>query len=64
MVQEDIHLRLLTTSMLDMNKVIEVLVCCLTGIWGHPYIVPPARLAQDFGLWVTTEVEMKQLNDG
>jgi hypothetical protein len=50
MVEDDIHLRLLPTSILDTNKMVEVLVCCLTGIWGHPYIVPLAKLAQDFGI--------------
>ena len=49
-VEDDIHLRLLPTSILDIHKVFEVFVCCLTGIWGHPYIVPPAKLAQDFGV--------------
>ncbi len=111
MVEADIHLRLLPTSILDMYKVFEVLVCwlrsiwvhlylftsqvghrfwnfiicgwetiqlqhgwglhppqtashihirqrkmfkslvcCLKGIWVHPYILPPAKLAPDFGI--------------
>ncbi len=49
-VEDDIHLRLYSTSILDIHKVFGVLVCCLTGIWGHPYIVPPAKLANDFGV--------------
>jgi hypothetical protein len=32
MVEADIHLRLLPISILDLYKVFEVLVCCLTGI--------------------------------
>ncbi len=35
MVKDDIHLRLLPTSIIDIHKVFEVLVCGLTGIWGH-----------------------------
>ncbi len=29
---------------------VKVLVCCLKGIWVHPYFVPPAKLAPDFGI--------------
>jgi hypothetical protein len=50
MVEDDINLRLLPTSILDTHQVFEVLMCCLTGIWGQPYIVPPAKLAQVFGV--------------
>ncbi len=49
-VEADIHIRLYPTSMLDMYKVFEVLVCCFIGIWVHPYFIPPAKLALDFGI--------------
>jgi hypothetical protein len=45
MVEDDIHLRLLPTSIFDIHKVFEVLVCYLTGIWGHPYIFPLDKVA-------------------
>jgi len=43
------HFRPLHTSILDINKVFEPLVCCLKCIWVHPYTVTPAKLAPDFG---------------
>ncbi len=49
MVDADIHLRLLPRSSLDIYKVFEPLVCCLKGIWLHPYTVTPAKLAPDLG---------------
>ncbi len=36
-VEDNIPLRLLPTSIQDIYKVFEPLVCCLTGIWMHPY---------------------------
>jgi hypothetical protein len=48
MVEADIHLRLYPTSILDIYKMFEVLVCCPTGIWVLPYFIPPAKLAPDF----------------
>ena len=50
MVEADIHLRLLHTSILDIYKVFEALVCCLKGIiWLHPYTITLAKLAPDLG---------------
>jgi hypothetical protein len=49
MVEADIHLRPLHTSILDINKVFESLVRCLKAIWLHPYTVTPAKLAPDLG---------------
>ncbi len=49
MVEADVHLRPLHTSMVDIYKVFETLVCCLKGIWVHPYTVTPAKLAPDLG---------------
>jgi hypothetical protein len=49
MVEADIHFRPCHTSILDIYKVFETLVCCLKGIWEHPYSVTPARLAPDLG---------------
>jgi hypothetical protein len=50
MVEADIHLRLLPKSELDISKVFELLVCCLTDIWVPPYTNTQAKLAQDLGL--------------
>jgi hypothetical protein len=41
MVEADIHLRLVHNSILDIYNVLESLICCLKGIWVHPYIVIP-----------------------
>ena len=49
MVEADIHLKPLHTSMLDIYKVFELLVSCLKGIMVHPYTVTPAKLAPDLG---------------
>ncbi len=45
MVEAHIHLRLIPTSILEIYKVFEPLVCCLTGIWMHPNTVTQANLA-------------------
>ncbi len=58
LVEVDIKLRLLPTSILDTYKLFEVLLCCLKGIWVHPFIVPLGKLAQDFGILVPCGVEM------
>jgi hypothetical protein len=58
MVEVDIYLRLLPVSMLDKYKVFEVLVCCLTGIWVHPYIITEDGWPQILEFWVTCGVEM------
>jgi len=58
----DIHLRLFHTLILDRCKVFEtlLLVCCLKGIWIHPYAITLAKLAQDLGiqghLWSENDV--------
>ena len=49
MFEADIHLRLLHTSILDIYKVFEPLVCCLKGIWLHPYTITLAKLPPDLG---------------
>ena len=49
MVEVDIHFRPLQTSILDTYKVFEMLVCCLKGVWVHPYTVTPAKLPPDLG---------------
>jgi hypothetical protein len=61
MVETDIHLRLLPTSILDIHNVLESLVCCLADIRVHPYIVIPAKLAPDFGIMVTCGLKMMPL---
>ncbi len=52
MVKADIHFRVLHTSILDMYKVFEILVCYLKGIWLHPYTVTQAKLPPDLGIQV------------
>jgi hypothetical protein len=64
MVEADIHLRLLPTSILDIYKVLKPLVYCLKGIWVHPYIVIPTKLAPDFGIWVMCGAKMMPLLHG
>jgi hypothetical protein len=49
MVEADIHFRPLHTSILDIYKVFETLVCWVKGIWVHFYSVTLARLAPDLG---------------
>jgi hypothetical protein len=55
MVEADIHLRLVPTSIADIYNMFELLVCCLTDIWEHPYTIIRAKLALDFGIWVTVD---------
>ncbi len=50
MIEADIHLRPLHTSILGIYNVFEPLVCCLKGIWLHPYTITPAKLAPDLGI--------------
>ncbi len=50
MVEADIHLKPLLKSILDIYKVFEPLVCCLNGIWVHPYVATLAKLAPDLGI--------------
>jgi len=59
MVEADIHLSLLHTSILGIYKVFEPLVCCLKGMWVHPYTVTPARFAPDLGI----QVHLRSEND-
>jgi hypothetical protein len=59
MFEADIYLRLLHTSILDVYKVFEPLVCCLKGIWVQPYSVTPAKLAPDLGI----QVHLRSGND-
>jgi hypothetical protein len=47
--EADIYLRLLHTSILDIYKVFELLVCCLKGIWVQPYSITPAKLPPYLG---------------
>ncbi len=64
MVEADIHLRLLLTSILGIWNVFEVLFCCLKGIFVHPYTVTLAKLAPCFGLLVHLRVEIMPLRHG
>ncbi len=59
MIEADIHLRPLHTSILDIYKVFELLVCCLKGIWLHPHTVTPAKMAPDLGI----QVHLRSGND-
>ena len=49
MVEANIHLRLLHTSILHIYKVFESLLCCLKAIWVHLHTVTPAKMAPDLG---------------
>ncbi len=59
MVEADIHLSTLHTSILDIYKVFETLVCCLKGIWLHPYTVTRAKWPPDLGIQVHLRSEWK-----
>ncbi len=50
MFEADMHFGPLHTSILGIYKVFEPLVCCIKGIWVHPYTVTPAKLAPDLGI--------------
>jgi hypothetical protein len=50
MFEADIQFRPLHSSIVDIYKVFEPLVCCLKGKWVHPYTVTLAKLAPDFGI--------------
>jgi hypothetical protein len=50
--------------------VFDILICFLKGKWVHPYIIPPATLAPDYGnmvpLWsgnemVEAEIDLRLL---
>ncbi len=58
-VEADIHLRPLHTSILDIYKVFETLACCLKGIWLQPYTNAPAKLLPDLGI----QVHLRSGND-
>jgi hypothetical protein len=49
MVEANTHLRPLHISIFGISKVFEPLVCCLKGMWVHPYAVTLAKLAPDVG---------------
>ncbi len=50
MLEANVHLRPLHTSILDIYKVFEPFVYCLKGWYLHPYTVTPAKLAPDLGI--------------
>ena len=52
MVEADIHLRPLQTSILVIYKVFETLVCCLNCIWLHSYTITLAKFSQVLGIQV------------
>ncbi len=64
MVEADIHLRLLLTSIFGIKNVFEVLFCCLKGILVHPYTITLAKLPPYFGLLGHLRVEMMLLHHG
>ena len=47
MLEAVIHLRPLHTSIVDIHKVFEPLICCLKGIWVHPCTATLTMLAPD-----------------
>ena len=58
--EAEIHIRPLQTSIVNIYKVFEPLVCCLKAICVHLYTMPPARFAPDLGiqvcLWIVNDV--------
>jgi hypothetical protein len=48
----DIYHRPLHASIVGIYKVFYSLLCCLKGMWVHPYTVLPAKLAPDLGIQV------------
>ena len=60
MVEADIHLKLLPTSVLDIYKVFEHIDMLTIGIQYQPYSVIPTQLGSDFGalghLWSQNDV--------
>jgi hypothetical protein len=52
MVEADIHLRPLHTSILDTYKVFMKLVCCLKEVCVHPSTITLAKLPPDLGIQV------------
>jgi hypothetical protein len=50
MVEADIYLRLLHASILDLHKVFASFVCCLNGVWVHPYTITLAKMAPHLGI--------------
>ncbi len=52
MFEANVHLRLLHTSILDIYKEFEPLVCCLKGIWVHliPLLCPSPRFGKSGSL--------------
>ncbi len=63
MVEANIHLRPLHTSILDIYKVFEQLVYCLKRIWVHPYTVTLSE-PQIWEVRVTCGVEMMPYHHG
>ncbi len=64
-VEADIHRRPLhTSSILDICKVFDSLVCCLKGIWLHTYTVTLAKLPPDLGIQVHLGVKMMPQRHG
>jgi hypothetical protein len=64
MVEANIHLRLVPTSIADIYIMFEILVCCFIDIWGHLYTIIQAKLAPDFGIWNTCGLKMMPLPHG
>ena len=65
MVEADIHLKLLPTSILHIYKVFEHIDMLSIGIQQQPYTVIPTQLGSDFGvlghLWSQNDVNMSWL---
>ncbi len=59
MVETDINFRPLHTSILDIYKVFETLVCCLKDIWLHPYTVTLAKFSPESGI----QIHLRSGND-
>ncbi len=64
MVEHDSHLNLLPTSILDIYKVIDTLMCCPLAYSSSLTQFYPPYLAQIFGFWVTCRVKMMHFCHG
>jgi hypothetical protein len=59
MFEADIHHIPLHASIVDIYKGFEPLLCCLKGMWVHPYTLIPAKLSPDLGI----QVHLRSEND-
>jgi hypothetical protein len=64
MVEAVSHIKLLPTSILDIYKVFDTLICCPWSYGSSLKQLYPHYLGQILGFWVTCEVNMMSLRHG